>query len=382
MSDAIKHECGIGLIRLMKPLDHYEQKYGNALWGLQKMYLLMEKQRNRGQDGAGLATIKLNMKPGHPYLHRIRDNHPGPWTNLFRQVDERLEEVKKRFPDTWSEAETLKQNFEWAAEVMLGHLRYGTHGKNSIEAVHPVIRPNEYTTRSLAVAGNFNLTNVDYLFQKLVELGQHPRYMTDTETILERIGHFLDVANEHLYDKLKLTGYTRNEIARLISEELNPIKVIRNAAKVWDGGYVIGGVVGNGDAFVLRDPNGIRPCYYYINDEVMVAASERAAISTIFHLHPDEIEELKPGHVISVKGSTNQVKIKEFTEPGEKLACSFERIYFSRGTGAHIYKERKALGAAIVPRVLMSIDHDLENTVFDFIPNTAESAFLGMIKGL
>lgn len=382
MSDQIKHECGIGLIRLLKPLEYYQEKYGTALWGLNKMYLLMEKQRNRGQDGAGLATVKLNVRPGRPYMHRVRDNKPNPWGNIFSEIDNRQKELVKAHPEESKEPEWLKQHFEYAGEVMLGHLRYGTHGDYGIEAVHPVVRTNEYLNRSLALAGNFNLTNVDYLFQKLVELGQHPRYQTDTETVMERIGHFLDVANDHLYGKFKKEGYTRAEIASLISEELSLTKVIKNAAKIWDGGYVMGGIVGNGDCFVLRDPNGIRPCYYYHNDEYMVAASERSTISTIFGLEPTEIEELLPGHILSVKGRSGQVKLKPFTKAGKKLSCSFERIYFSRGSDADIYQERKNLGAAIVPKILKTVDHDLENTVFGYIPNTAESSFFGMMQEL
>ncbi|MDX2249149.1 MAG: amidophosphoribosyltransferase [Bacteroidia bacterium] len=381
MSDQIKHECGIGLIRLLQPLDYYEEKYGTALWGLNQMYYLMEKQRNRGQDGAGLACIKLNTKPGRPYMARIRENQSSPWTKLFKKIEDRMEEVKKQYPDSWDNANFLKQNFEYAGEVMLGHLRYGTHGSYSIDACHPVIRTNEYINRSLAIAGNFNLTNVDYLFQKLVELGQHPKYMTDTETMLERIGHFLDVANEHLYRKFKKEGYTRNEIAHLIAEELNLTKILKNAASAWDGGYVIGGIIGNGDAFVVRDPNGIRPCYYFENDEFVVAASERAAISTIFNLQPAEIEELPRGHALTIKAD-GRTKVKAFTEQGERRSCSFERIYFSRGNDIDIYQERKKLGEYVVPKVLESIDHDLDNTIFGYIPNTAESAFEGMVKQL
>ena len=380
MSDLIKHECGIGLIRLLKPLDHFQSKYGSALWGLNKMYLLMEKQRNRGQDGAGLAVVKLNVKPGLPYMERVRDNSSSPWTNLFRDIDQKMEEFQKIYPDTHMEAEQLKAQFPFAGEVLLGHLRYGTHGSYSISSCHPVIRTNEYINRSLALAGNFNLTNVDYLFHKLVELGQHPKYQTDTETMLERIGHFLDVANEHLYRKYKKDGYTRSEIAKLIAQELNLSKVIKNAAKPWDGGYVIGGIVGNGDTFIVRDPHGIRPCFYYHNDEFMVAASERAAISTIFNIKPGEISEVPPGAILSVKGATNQIKLKQFTKPLERKSCSFERIYFSRGSDVDIYKERKNLGKHIVPAVLKSIDYDLDNTVFGYIPNTAESSFWGMLK--
>ncbi|GAB4419752.1 MAG: amidophosphoribosyltransferase [Bacteroidia bacterium] len=382
MSDKIKHECGIGLIRLLKPLDYYQETYGSALWGLNKMYLLMEKQRNRGQDGAGLACVKLNVRPGKPYMHRIRDNKSSPWTNIFDQIDQETQTFEKAYPETHAEAEVLKQHFPYAAEVMLGHLRYGTHSGNSIEACHPVVRLNEYINRSIALAGNFNLTNVDYLFEKLTELGQHPRYQTDTETVLERIGHFVDVANEHLYEKFKREGYTRAEIARLISQEINLVKVLKNAAKAWDGGYVIGGILGNGDAFVVRDPNGIRPCYYYANDEYVVAASERSAIATVFGLRPYDIRELEPGHILAVKADSGMVKVKPFTKQSERLSCSFERIYFSRGSDIDIYQERKNLGRYIVPRVLDSVNHDMDNTVFTYIPNTSESAFLGMMQEL
>lgn len=380
MSDQIKHECGVGLIRLLKPLEYYQDTYGSALWGLNKMYLLMEKQRNRGQDGAGLACVKLNVRPGLPYMKRIRNNQTSPWTSLFKEVNENLDGFQKKFPDSHHEAEALKQHFPFAAEVMLGHLRYGTHGTYGVSACHPVLRTHEYINRCLTIAGNFNLTNVDYLFQQLVELGQHPRYQTDTETVLERIGHFLDVANQHLYSKLKKDGYTRNEIAKLISEELNLTKVIKNSAKAWDGGYVVGGIVGNGDAFVIRDPSGIRPCYYYHNEDFFVATSERSAISTVFNIHPRDIQELAPAHVLSIKARTGQIKLKPFTKAKEKRSCSFERIYFSRGNDVKIYKERKNLGKYIVPKVLKSIDEDIENTIFGYIPNTAESSFWGMVK--
>lgn len=381
MSELIKHECGIGMIRLLQPLDYYKEKYGTALWGLNKMYLLMEKQRNRGQDGAGISCVKLNVKPGVPYMHRLRDNQPQPWTNIFNQIDQQHNEFRVKFPEHYEEPEILKQHFDFAGEVLLGHLRYGTHGSYGIDAVHPVLRNSEYQNRSLALAGNFNLTNVDYLFQKLVELGQHPRFQTDTETVLERIGHFLDVANETLYRKFKKEGFNRAERAKHISEELNLVRMMKNAAKAWDGGYVIGGIVGNGDAFVVRDPNGIRPCYYYQDDEIVVAASERAAISSIFDAHPKDIPELMPGNILSIKAN-GTTKVKEFTPAQEKLSCSFERIYFSRGNDVDIYRERKALGAQVVPNVLKAINGDMDNSIFGYIPNTAESSFWGMVKEL
>lgn len=381
MSEAIKHECGIGVIRLLKPLEYYQEKYGSALWGLNKMYLLMEKQRNRGQDGAGLACVKLQMPPGKPYMERIRDNTSSPWTKIFHKLDKKRLEIKEAFPEDYEEAHVLKQNFSFAGEVMLGHLRYGTHGNNGINSCHPVSRVSQYQNRSLALAGNFNLTNVDYLFQKLVELGQHPRHETDTETVLERICHFLDNENENLYRKYKKEGYTRNEIAHLISEDLSISRILKHAAKIWDGGYVIGGIIGNGDAFVLRDPNGIRPCYYYHNDEFAVAASERSAICTVFNLRPADIHELQPGHALMIK-SNGKISEKAAVKAGEKRSCSFERIYFSRGNDVKIYQERKALGKYLVPKVLDNIDYDLDNTIFGYIPNTAESAFWGMIEEL
>ena len=384
MSDRIKHECGIGLIRLLKPLAYFQEKYGSPLWGFQKMYLLMEKQRNRGQDGAGLGCIKLDMKPGHPYHARSRSNAANPWTHIYNRLNQDLAKLKEQYPEEATQAEFLKENFDFAGEVLLGHLRYGTHGTNTVNHCHPVIRTNNYVSRCLLIAGNFNLTNVDRIFRKLVDLGQHPRHQTDTETMLERIGHFLDKEFDQRSKKLKKAGYKGAEIAELISEELSVRHILKNAAKIWDGGYVLGGVIGNGDAFMARDPNGIRPCYYYHNDEFAVAASERAAISTVFELEPEVISELKPGHVWVVKGpkKAGKVKIyeKEFIKPQAKLSCSFERIYFSRGSDIDIYQERKELGRYLLPRVLESVDYDLAHTVFGFIPNTAESSFLGLIK--
>lgn len=379
MSELIKHECGIGLIRLLQPLEYYQEKYGSALWGLNKMYLLMEKQRNRGQDGAGLATVKLNMRAGKPYHARIRDIQPSPWTHLFDRVMTDLESLQKEAPDQAHDARFLKQNFEHAGEVMMGHLRYGTHGSYGEHYCHPVIRTSNYINRCLILAGNFNLTNVDYLFSKLVELGQHPRYQTDTETVLERIAHFLDVENDQLHRKYKKEGFTGNEIAHLISDELSISRMMKQASKAWDGGYVIGGIIGNGDAFVVRDPNGIRPCYYYYNDEYFVAASERATISTVFDINPYDIDELPPGNILSVKGHSKKISLKPFMKEEEKRSCSFERIYFSRGSDVDIYQERKNLGRKLAYRVLDRIDYDLEHAVFSFIPNTAESSYFGMM---
>ncbi len=383
MSEQIKHECGIGLIRLFHPLEYYQKKYGTALWGYNKMYLLMEKQRNRGQDGAGLACVKLDTQAGSPFMTRTRNNEqPAPWTNIFKSLDQDLSKLKDACKGSEMTASYLKQNFAYAGEVLLGHLRYGTHGKNDINACHPVSRTSNYKNRNLLMAGNFNLTNVDQLFQKLVELGQHPRHLTDTETVLERVAHFLDHQTEKGFKRLKKDGYSRHEIADLLSEELDILKIFKASAKAWDGGFVMGGIIGNGDSFIARDPNGIRPCYYYHNDEFMVAASERAAISVVFGVDPRNILELDPGHILHIKAHNPEVKVEPYCDPQPRLSCSFERIYFSRGSDIKIYHERKKLGSLIVPEVLKQVDYELEDTVFSFIPNTAESAFWGMMEGL
>ncbi|MBX7241131.1 MAG: amidophosphoribosyltransferase [Bacteroidia bacterium] len=385
MSEQIKHECGIGLIRLLKPMKYYQVKYGNSLWGLSKMYILLEKMRNRGQDGAGLGCVKLNVPPGVRYHARAREIESPPLNNLFKKIESRRKELRLKFPkEDNNNPEFLNEHYEFAADVYLGHLRYGTHSSNSIDACHPVSRISNWRNRSLLLAGNFNMTNVDELIAKLLELGQHPRHSTDTETVLEKIGHFLDEENKELYTQLKekYPEDTDLEIAFKISENLDIRKIFSSSAKAWDGGYVMGGIVGNGDAFIARDPNGIRPCFYYYNEEFLVAASERAAISTVFGLQPEEISELPPAHILSVKALSNEIKIQPFTEAREKRSCSFERIYFSRGTDKDIYTERKDLGRHVVPNVLKAIDYDVDNTVFSFIPNTAEIAFQGLIEGL
>jgi amidophosphoribosyltransferase len=382
MSELIKHECGIGLIRLFKPLSYYQEKYGTALWGLRKMYFLMEKQRNRGQDGAGFGVVKLNMKPGYPYHARIREVNSPPLNNLFKRIEEPRLELERKFPDKVKDADFLKENYEYAGEVMLAHLRYGTHSANGLAACHPVSRINNWKNRSLLLAGNFNMTNVDELIGTLVELGQHPRHLTDTETILEKIGHFIDEENKALFSKYEAEGMAAVDIAKKIDEELDMCRIFQKSAKPWDGGYVMGGIVGNGDAFIARDPSGIRPCYYYYNDEFFVAASERATILTVFNLSPDEIHELPPANIITIKASTNEVKMGEFCPPRVKTSCSFERIYFSRGNDVKIYQERKSLGRHIVPKVLEAIDYEVDNSVFGFIPNTAEIAYLGMVEEL
>ncbi len=342
----------------------------------------MEKQRNRGQDGAGIGVIKMNVKPGRPYHVRNRKTGNSPWTNLFNQVSEELTELEKAYPERVNDPHFLKKYFPYAGEVILGHLRYGTHGSYGVNFCHPVLRSSNYINQTLMLAGNFNLTNVDYLFSKLVELGQHPRHQTDTETVLERIAHFLDVEINQLHKKYKKDGFTPNEISHLIADELSISRIIKQASTAWDGGYVIGGIIGNGDAFILRDPNGIRPCYYYYDDEVFVAASERATISTVFNLQPEQIKEVAPAHILAIKGLSKKITEKPYTKPGEKKSCSFERIYFSRGSDVKIYQERKRLGQRLVPHILDHIHNDLENTVFSFIPNTAEIAFLGIVKGI
>jgi len=341
----------------------------------------MEKQHNRGQDGAGLASLKLDVPEGQPYLARWRNNNRSPWTSLFKEIGDKMETLERRHPGISTDPDLLHKHFGFSGEILLGHLRYGTHGSYTIDACHPVIRANNWRTRTLAIAGNFNLTNVQELFQYLVDLGQHPRYISDTETVLERIGHFLDEENEALFQKFKDQGNTKPEISHLIADHLDTRKIISTAAKRWDGGYVMGGMIGGGIAWVARDPNGIRPCYYYQNDEFIVAASERPAISTVFDINYDEISELPPGHMINV-AKNGDFSVKAFTEPLEKKSCSFERIYFSRGNDPDIYKERIALGDLLVPKILDAINNDLDHAVFGYIPNTAETSFWGMIKGV
>ncbi len=388
MSDQIKHECGIGLIRLLKPLEYYEETYGSALWGLDRMFVLMEKQRNRGQDGAGLASLKLDVSPGRPYLHRERsNNHHGPWGDIFQKIDLAQADLKEKFPEDYKNAQFQHLNNPYAGEVLLGHLRYGTHGRNEIESCHPVVRTSDYRNRTLALAGNFNLTNVDELFNRLVELGQHPRIMTDTELMLERIAHYLDNRTDQLYKENKKKGHLRKEITGIISQELDMFEVIKGAADQWDGGYVFAGLVGNGDVFVVRDPNGIRPCFYYHNEEVLVAASERSAICTVFNVSPEDVLELPAAHVLTLKGGMQneferpaKIQVRQFTQPRKQLSCSFERIYFSRGNDRDIYQERKMLGKMLANTVLDSVNHDVDNTVFSYIPNTSEVSFIGLLE--
>ncbi len=381
MSEQIKHECGIAFIRLLKPLSYYQEKYGTALYGLNKLYLLMEKQHNRGQDGAGIATIKLDMKPGSRYISRYRSMAQNAVADIFGYVQSKFVSIQEETPELMKDTEFLKQNVSFIGEVLLGHLRYGTHGKNSIENCHPFLRQNNWMTRNLVIAGNFNMTNVDELLEQLYELGQHPKEKADTVTVLEKIGHFLDDENQTLFDEYKKEGLSNVEITHKISEGLNVANILRRSAKSWDGGYTMSGIVGNGDAFVMRDPAGIRPAFYYMDDEVVVAASERPAIQTAFKVQINNVKEIKPGHALIIK-KDGTVTEEMFREPLEKKACSFERIYFSRGSDADIYKERKKLGELLCPQVLKAVNHDLKNTVFSFIPNTAEVSFYGMVDGL
>ncbi len=381
MSDQIKHECGIAFIRLLKPLEHYQEKYGTSLYGLNKLYLLMEKQHNRGQDGAGIATIKLDIKPGNRYISRYRSMEKNAVQDIFSYVMKKFAAVEEQDPTLLNDAQWLKENVSFTGEVLLGHLRYGTHGKNSVEACHPFLRQNNWKSRNLVIAGNFNMTNVDELLQQLYDLGQHPKERADTVTVLEKIGHFLDDENQFLFDKFKREGYDNNEISQLIGNHMDVNHILKKSAKTWDGGYTIAGIFGHGDAFVLRDPAGIRPAYYYQDDEFFVAASERPALQTAFNIKIGQVKEIKPGHAMIIK-KDGTVTEEIFREPVEKKACSFERIYFSRGSDADIYKERKQLGNLLTDRILDSVNHDIENTVFSYIPNTAEVAFYGLVEGL
>ena len=381
MSDAIKHECGIALVRLLKPLDYYIEKYGTATYGLDKMYLLMEKQHNRGQDGAGIANIKFDVAPGERYISRYRSNDSNPIKDIFGKINSKFEAVHNHNPKLLKDAAWLKKNVAFTGELSLGHLRYGTFGGNSIEHCHPFLRQNNWMTKNLVVAGNFNLTNVDELFNILVEIGQHPKQKSDTVTVMEKIGHFLDEGNQALYDKFKAEGHSRQEISKLIARDLDLQKILKNSSEDWDGGYAMAGLLGHGDAFVLRDPSGIRPAFYYQDDEVVVVTSERPVIQTAFNVPIETIKEIEPGHALIIK-KDGDVSMKQVREPSEKMACSFERIYFSRGSDKDIYKERKQLGRNVVPQILNAIDNDLKNSVFSFIPNTAEVSFYGMMKGL
>ncbi|RMF00134.1 MAG: amidophosphoribosyltransferase [Bacteroidetes bacterium] len=378
MSEQIKHECGIAMMRLRQPLPYYQDKYGTPLYGLNKLKLLMQKMRNRGQDGAGLATIKIDIKPGVKYISRRRSNAPDYLNDLFKAVMRRFEELPE---DKLHDGVWLKEHLPYTGELLLGHLRYGTHGDNSIETCHPFLRQNNWITRNLILAGNFNLTNVDELFQELVELGQYPKEMSDTVTVLEKIGHFLDDEVQRLFNWYKPDGYSNEEINELIFDKLDVQRLLRRASKKFDGGFVMGGLIGHGDAFMMRDPHGIRPAFYYADEEIVVAASERPAIQTAFDIHVSKVREIPPGHALIVKRNGRH-DVLPYTDPGPRASCSFERIYFSRGNDRDIYLERKQLGRNLAKAVLKSVKNDFKRTVFSFIPNTAETAFYGLVEGL
>jgi amidophosphoribosyltransferase len=379
MSDALKHECGIALLRLLKPLEYYKEKYGTAFYGIEKMYLLLEKQHNRGQDGAGFASIKLDMQPGERYISRVRSNQAQPIQDIFAQINERINEELASNSNYLDNVALQKQNIPYIGELFLGHVRYGTFGKNSIESVHPFLRQNNWMHRNLILAGNFNMTNVTELFNGLVELGQHPKQMTDTVTVMEKIGHFLDGAVTDIYQECKNEGFSKREASPIIAERLDLVKILKRASKNLDGGYAMAGLLGHGDAFVFRDPAGIRPAYYYQDDEIVVVTSERPVIQTVFNVNFEKVKELQPGNAIIIK-KNGSIAEQEILTPTIKKACSFERIYFSRGSDAEIYQERKQLGRLILPAVLKEIESDTDNTVFSYIPNTAETSFYGMVE--
>ena len=378
MSDALKHECGVAMLRLLKPLEFYKQKYGTSFYGLKKMYLLMEKQRNRGQDGAGMANIKLDTPAGKRYISRKRSTTDNPIQDLFAQINQRFIDLEESDPDKLNDIDWLKNNMPFTGELFLGHLRYGTYGGNSIEQCHPFLRQNNWKTRNLALAGNFNMTNVDELFSQLTDLGQHPKEKSDTITIIEKIGHFLDEENINIYQKHK-QNFTKQEISKKIEEEIDIQNILSNSSKHWDGGYIMCGLFGHGDSFALRDPNGIRPAYFYSDDEVVVVASERPVIQTAFNVDQDKVQEIKRGHALIVK-KDGKISQKEVLKQQERKACSFERIYFSRGNDKEIYNERLNLGRQIFNKVLDAINKDLRNTVFSYIPNTAEVSYFGMVQ--
>lgn len=379
MSEQIKHECGIALIRLRKPLEYYQLKYGTWRYGLHKLYLLMEKQHNRGQDGAGLTSVKFDLEAGKKYIDRERSNSSSPIKDIFDMVNKGINKYSEK-PDLINDPVFAKQNIPFAGELYLGHLRYGTFGNNSIDYVHPVMRDNNWKSRTLVLAGNFNMTNVGELFQKLVDLGQHPRDYSDTVTVLEKIGHFLDEENQQLFRQYKNDGFTNMEISKLIAENISVSKVLQAATKDFDGGYAMAGLIGHGDAFVVRDPWGIRPAFYYVDDEIVVVASERPVIQTVMNIDVNEVNQIKPGYALIVKRN-GEVSHEEIRIPQTRKSCSFERIYFSRGTDKDIYNERKKLGELLTPTILKAINYDHANTVFSYIPNTAETAFYGMVKG-
>ena len=381
MSDSIKHECGIALLRLLKPLNYYQEKYGSLFFGIYKMYLMLQKQHNRGQDGAGFASIKFDMSPGDSFMSRVRSSENQPIQDIFSTINSDLNEVFQELGKNNLTELEIKQAYPYLGELMMGHLRYGTFGNNGIGSVHPFLRQNNWMHRNLVLAGNFNLTNVNELFDNLVTLGQHPKVKADTVTVMEKIGHFLDDEVTKEYKKLKKQGYSKQDASPIIAENLKVAKILKKSTKNFDGGYVISGMLGHGDAFLMRDPNGIRPAYYFQNDEFVVAASERPAIQTVFNVPFEDIKEVLPGHSLIIKKS-GKTSMKEILPAGELKACSFERIYFSRGNDAEIYNERKALGRHLFPKVKNAINDDFKNTVFSYIPNTAETAFYGLVESV
>ena len=381
MTDEVKHKCGIALVRLLKPLEYYQLQYGSWRYGLEKLYLMMEKQRNRGQDGAGVVSLKLDVPPGKKYFNRYRESGSSAINEIFRKIYARYAEEEKAHPEAFMDASWAKNHLPFVAEAYLGHLRYGTFGANNPDNLHPVMRQNNWRTRNLVMAGNFNLTNVDELFNILVDLGQYPKEYSDTVTMLEKVGHFLDNENQELFDAYKAQGYSNRDITEQIGRNLDLAKILGGASKRWDGGYTVAGMLGHGDLFAMRDPWGIRPAYYYHDEEIVIVTSERPVIQTAMNLHFDQVRELPPGHALIVK-KNGEISLNQIREKQEKKSCSFERIYFSRGSDREIYSERKKLGELLVPQILEAIDYEVEDTVFSFIPNTAESAFYGMVKGI
>jgi len=381
MSDEIKHQCGIALIRLLKPLEYYQLKYGTWRYGLQKLYLLMEKQHNRGQDGAGVVTLKFDLESGHEYINQYKSNEESAIDNIFKKVNKDFLKVGIKDSIRINDSKWAKENLPFSGELLLGHLRYGTYGENKVENVQPIMRQNNWKSRNLVLAGNFNLTNVEELFHRLINLGQHPRDKIDTVIMLENVGHFLDIENQKEFDKYKNKGYSNKEISNLIEENIKIENILRESSKKWDGGYVIAGLIGHGDAFVMRDPWGMRPAFYYYDDEVVVVASERPVIQTVMNVACDTVNEIKPGYSIIIKKS-GDLLIRKIRGPFERKSCSFERIYFSRGSDKDIYKERKMLGKLLIPQISKAVKDNLDDTVFSYIPNTAESAFYGMIEGI
>ncbi|XOV93829.1 MAG: amidophosphoribosyltransferase [Bacteroidota bacterium] len=380
MSDPIKHECGVTLLRLRKPLQYYIEKYGTPSYAVKKMYILMQKQHNRGQDGVGIANIKMNMPPGTRYISRYRTIDNRPIEDIFGKISKKYKKAQTEGGENYYDAQWMKMNYAFTGEVWLGHLRYGTHGKNTIESCHPFLRQNNWRSRNLVIAGNFNMTNVDELFDKLVSLGQHPKEVVDTVTVMEKIGHFLDEENQEIFDKYR-DSVSNEEATEMIERELDLRRVLERSCRDFDGGYTMVGMVGFGAAFAARDPHGIRPAYYYVDDEIAVVASEKPAIKTAFNCEYEEIKEIKPGHALILNRAGDPREV-QFIEPKEKKSCSFERIYFSRGTDPDIYRERRKLGELLVPQVMKSVHADLKNTVFSYIPNTAETAFLGLLRGI